>query len=53
MRAQFLPGEDPMTLPTPEQVAEKILPLCLPDFTGTGRLYDYRAQKFMEFRPPA
>src|SRR5580700_5826952 len=32
MRAQVMPGEDPMTLPTPEQVAEKILALCLPSF---------------------
>jgi hypothetical protein len=53
MRAQFLPGEDPATLPKPEQVAEKILALCLPSFTETGRLYDYRAQRLMEFRPPA
>ncbi|MFL4968538.1 MAG: SDR family NAD(P)-dependent oxidoreductase, partial [Xanthobacteraceae bacterium] len=53
MRAQFMPGEDPATLPKPEQVAEKILTLCLPDFTATGRLYDYRAQKLMEFCSPA
>jgi NAD(P)-dependent dehydrogenase (short-subunit alcohol dehydrogenase family) len=53
MRAQFMPGEDPAPLPKPEQVAEKILTLCLPDFTETGRLYDYRMQKLMEFRPPA
>jgi NAD(P)-dependent dehydrogenase (short-subunit alcohol dehydrogenase family) len=49
MRAQDMPGEDPMTLPTPEQVAEKILALCLPSFTETGRLYDYRAGKLLEF----
>jgi hypothetical protein len=53
MRAQFMPGEDPASLPKPEQVAEKILALCLPDFTATGRLYDYRAQKLMEFCSPA
>ena len=43
MRAQVMPGEDPMTLPTPEQVAEKIVELCLPSFTETGKLYDYPA----------
>ena len=45
MRALAMPGEDPMTLPTPEQVAEKILDLCLPGFSETGKLYDFRAGK--------
>ncbi len=53
MRAAVMPGEDPMTLPTPEDVAEKILPLCLPAVTETGKLYDFRAGKFLEFMPPA
>jgi NAD(P)-dependent dehydrogenase (short-subunit alcohol dehydrogenase family) len=52
MRAQVMPGEDPMILPTPEQVAEKILDLCLPTFTETGKLYDYPAGKLLEFRLP-
>jgi NAD(P)-dependent dehydrogenase (short-subunit alcohol dehydrogenase family) len=53
MRAQVMPGEDPMTLQTPEEVAEKILDLCLPGFTETGKLYDFYARKLLEFRPPA
>ncbi len=53
MRAQVMPGEDPMTLPTPEEVAETIVPLCLPDCTATGKLYDYRAGGFLEFTQPA
>jgi NAD(P)-dependent dehydrogenase (short-subunit alcohol dehydrogenase family) len=53
MRAQVMPGEDPMTLPTPEQVAETIVPLCLPACTETGKLYDYRAGRFLEFTQPA
>jgi NAD(P)-dependent dehydrogenase (short-subunit alcohol dehydrogenase family) len=53
MRAQVMPGEDPMTLPTAEQVAEKIIPLCLPDFSQTGKLYDYRAGKLLDFTQPA
>jgi NAD(P)-dependent dehydrogenase (short-subunit alcohol dehydrogenase family) len=52
MRAQVMPGEDPMTLPTPEQVAEKILDLCLPSFAETGKLYDFRAGKLLEFLQP-
>ena len=47
------PDVDPNTLPTPEQVAEQIVPLCLPDCTETGKIYDSRAKKFLEFRPPA
>jgi NAD(P)-dependent dehydrogenase (short-subunit alcohol dehydrogenase family) len=49
MRAQVMPGEDPMTLPTPEQVAEAIVPLCLPSCSETGKLYDYRAGKLLDF----
>jgi len=53
MRAAVMPGEDPMTLPTPEDVAEKILPLCLPSMAETGKLYDFREGKFLAFMPPA
>ena len=37
MRAAVAPGEDPMTLPTAEAVAETIVPMCLPSFSETGR----------------
>lgn len=53
MRAQVMPGEDPRTLPTPEEVAETIVPLCLPSCTATGKLYDYREGKFLDFTQPA
>lgn len=53
MRALVMPFEDPTTLPAPEPVAEKIIELCLPSFTETGKLYDYRAGKLLEFLPPA
>jgi NAD(P)-dependent dehydrogenase (short-subunit alcohol dehydrogenase family) len=52
MRAQVMPGEDPMTLPPPELVADKIVALCLPGFTQTGRLYDYPQDKLLAFRKP-
>lgn len=52
MRAQVMPGEDPMTLPTPEEVAATIVPLCLPSCDVTGKLYDYRAGKFLKFVEP-
>jgi NAD(P)-dependent dehydrogenase (short-subunit alcohol dehydrogenase family) len=53
MRAQVFPGEDPMTLDTPEQVAEFIVPMCTPNWTETGKLYDYTARKLLSFHPPA
>jgi NAD(P)-dependent dehydrogenase (short-subunit alcohol dehydrogenase family) len=52
MRAAVMPGEDPMTLPTADAVAATIVPLCLPSFDETGKLYDYRASKLMAFRAP-
>jgi NAD(P)-dependent dehydrogenase (short-subunit alcohol dehydrogenase family) len=52
MRAQVMPGEDPMTLPPPELVAEKIVALCLPGFTETGRLYDFPQDKLLAFQKP-
>lgn len=53
MYAGAFPGIDPMTLPTPEAVAKAIVPLCLPDCSESGKLYDFRAGKFLEFRAPA
>jgi NAD(P)-dependent dehydrogenase (short-subunit alcohol dehydrogenase family) len=53
MRAMVMPGEDPMTLPAADDVAEKIMALCLPSFDETGKLYDFRVKKLMEFIPPA
>jgi NAD(P)-dependent dehydrogenase (short-subunit alcohol dehydrogenase family) len=53
MRAIVFPGEDPMTLDTPEQIAEFIVPMCLPSWSETGRLYDYESRKVMSFEPPS
>lgn len=53
MRATVFPGEDPMTLDTPEQVAELIVPMCAPSWTETGKLYDYKSRSLMSFRAPA
>jgi hypothetical protein len=53
MRALAMPGEDPATLPAPDEVAAKIVDLCRPDFTETGKLYDFRAGKLLDFMRPA
>jgi NAD(P)-dependent dehydrogenase (short-subunit alcohol dehydrogenase family) len=52
MRATVFPGEDPMTLDTPEQAAELILPMCAPEWTETGKLYDYKTRKLVSFHAP-
>lgn len=53
MRAAAMPGEDPMSLKTPDAVADKIVEMCLPSFHETGKIYNYRAGKLLEFRSPA
>jgi NAD(P)-dependent dehydrogenase (short-subunit alcohol dehydrogenase family) len=53
MRAAVFPGEDPMTLDTPEQVAEFIVPMCAPSWSETGKLYDYKTRALLSFRAPA
>jgi NAD(P)-dependent dehydrogenase (short-subunit alcohol dehydrogenase family) len=52
MRAAIMPGEDPMTLPPVEDVAEKIAALALPSVTETGKLYDFRAGKMFSYKLP-
>src|SRR3982074_865095 len=53
MRATVFPGEDPLTLDTPEQAAELIVPMCAPDWSETGKFYDYKTRTLMSFRGPA
>jgi hypothetical protein len=43
MRATAMPGEDPMTLPAPEDVAAQLVPMCMSDFTDNGAVYKYAA----------
>ncbi len=53
MRAIVFPGEDPLTLDTPEQAAELIVPMCAPGWSETGKLFDYRTRGLKGFREPA
>ncbi len=52
MYATAFPGIDPETLPTAEEVCKAIVPLCLPDCAESGKIYDYRAAKFLDFHAP-
>jgi NAD(P)-dependent dehydrogenase (short-subunit alcohol dehydrogenase family) len=53
MRAQAMPGEDPATLPAPEDFAKKCLALLRPDWRESARLYDFPTDRLMDFHPPA
>jgi NAD(P)-dependent dehydrogenase (short-subunit alcohol dehydrogenase family) len=53
MYLSAFPGVDRATLPTPEQVAKAIVPLCLPGCAETGKIFDFRTGKFLEFTAPA
>ena len=53
MRAQAMPGEDPSTLPHPSEVAEKILALAAPELEHTGKLFEVRTGRFLDFQLPA
>jgi NAD(P)-dependent dehydrogenase (short-subunit alcohol dehydrogenase family) len=41
MRATAMPGEDPETLPAPEDVSAQIVNMCLPEFTDNGGVWKY------------
>ena len=43
MRATAMPGEDPMSLPSADEVAAQIVAMCLEDFTDNGAVYKYAA----------
>lgn len=45
MRAKAFPGEDPMTLPTPDDVAPLFVELCLPSFAASGDSFAFREWK--------
>jgi NAD(P)-dependent dehydrogenase (short-subunit alcohol dehydrogenase family) len=53
MRAEAMPGEDPTTLRTPEEIAPKIAAICAPEWSETGKLYDFPLDKVLSFSAPA
>ena len=52
MRAKAMPGEDPMTLRTPQDLAPKIVEICSPQWTETGKIYDFPTDSILLFRSP-
>ena len=52
LRAQAIPGEDPSTVQHPSEVAKVILSLVAPDFAETGKLFDIRQGRLLDYRLP-
>ena len=53
MRAAAMPGEDPMTLETPEDLAPHILAMASSDWQVSGQIYDHPSKKVLSFQFPA
>jgi len=53
MRATAIPGEDPMTLDVPENVAEKILDLYPAELCQDRHALQLSRQELPELTPPA
>jgi NAD(P)-dependent dehydrogenase (short-subunit alcohol dehydrogenase family) len=45
MRAEAMPGEDPLTLKTPQDLAPWFVKLTQPDWTQTGKVFDFPRQE--------
>ncbi|WP_375634301.1 MULTISPECIES: SDR family NAD(P)-dependent oxidoreductase [unclassified Bartonella] len=52
MRAEAMPGEDPQTLPSPQEVAKKIVHLLSPDLKETGKLFNVHKNRFVDYHVP-
>lgn len=52
MLKQAFPGRDSSEFESPDQVAEKIVELCLPSLQQTGLLYSYPAKRFLKLAEP-
>jgi NAD(P)-dependent dehydrogenase (short-subunit alcohol dehydrogenase family) len=52
MRALAAPGEDPMKLTHPSEIAPKMLPLLSPSFNETGLIYSVPSGRLLHYRMP-
>ncbi|MDU0339321.1 SDR family NAD(P)-dependent oxidoreductase [Bosea rubneri] len=53
MRAEAMPGEDPQTLRTPEELAPHLVKLASPDWSETGKIFDFPQGKVLTPQMPA
>jgi len=53
MRRAAMPGEDPMTLKTPEDLSPSIVRLAAPAWSETGKIYDFPQDRVLTPHGPA
>ena len=53
MRAKAMPGEDPMTLRTPDELAPKIVEICSPNGPKPANCTTFPSDRILSFRAPA
>ncbi|KFC69007.1 Short-chain dehydrogenase/reductase family protein [Bosea sp. LC85] len=53
MREEAMPGEDPLTLKTPEDLAPHLVRLASPDWAETGKIFDFPQGKVLTPQMPA
>ncbi|MBV8567002.1 MAG: SDR family NAD(P)-dependent oxidoreductase [Methylobacteriaceae bacterium] len=53
MRAAAMPGEDPATLNTPEEFAPHVVAMCTPQWSETGKIFDFPTGTIRKFRAPS
>ncbi len=53
MRAQAMPGEDPESLKTPEELAPHLVAIASPDWSETGKIFDFPQGKVLTPQMPA
>ena len=52
MRASAMPGEDPMTLPHPSELAPFIVDCLTPDCTQNGAMFDFPSRSWKDYGSP-
>jgi NAD(P)-dependent dehydrogenase (short-subunit alcohol dehydrogenase family) len=52
MRAQAMPGEDPMTLPHPSEIGARIAAIASPAEMRTGQIYQAKHDRWISYRMP-
>ena len=50
MRANAMPGEDPLTLKTPEDLAPKVAAMCAADWNRSGLVYDFPSDRVLGYQ---
>ncbi|KQP61152.1 SDR family NAD(P)-dependent oxidoreductase [Methylobacterium sp. Leaf108] len=53
MRKAAMPGEDAATLKTPDDLAPAFVRLARPDWSDSGKIYDFPTDRVVAFQPPA